>query len=173
MGPLPSPPGHPELNLQPCQRSLGCERAERHYLVRKGGAGLAQGHPHLPDPQSREGNASDSQGPLLPFALVQGESLSGDTWAQVPFPTPALQPSACGHHLQPLPPPSSPLCPTTPCGPPHLPCISHMGKTGSQHLVGGGGPFSTTPCVQGRRLRTHRFQTTNSFASMNGSHVPF
>lgn len=173
MGPLPSPPGHPELNSQPCQRSVGCERAERHCLVRKGGARFGSGPPPSPRSSVRGGQCLRFSGASSPICFGTRRVLC-----------PVTHGSRSPFLLQ--------LCTPLPVVTTPNPCLLPVPVSVSLHLValltflapltweqlgasiwGDGGPFSTTPGGPSRRLRTHRFQTTNSFVSTNGSHVPF
>lgn len=155
MGPRHPPAASPSTRgsiYSPCQHSVGCERAERHYLVRKGGAWFGPAPP--PSPRSSvkgAGHASDSQGPLLEFALMQGESLSQDTGAQVLCSAPALQPSSC--RLLQTPASSQFLAPfylTLWLFAPSL----HLPRGNNSQPASGGPPFSITPGVQRRGVRT-------------------
>lgn len=145
---VPAPPSrrlpqHLGSIYSPRQHSVGCERAERHYLVRKGGAWFGPAPPPSPRSSVKEGRAK----PQTPRGLF-----SHLLWRRV-----SLYPEAHGPRFPVLPQLCSLLpvttsnpcllpVPNSPCGPSHLPCISHVGTTQSQHL--GGPPFSTTQGVQ-------------------------
>lgn len=91
------------LRLQPLPLSIGCERAGRHYLVRKGGAGLAQGHPQLLAPHRGGPQTTRASSPHLLWHLLclqprilpllsappPPASLAWDTASQHPGPFPS------------------------------------------------------------------------------------
>lgn len=141
--PLQRPPQHRGSIYSLRQRSVGCERAERHCLVRKGGAWFGPAPP--PSPRSSvKGGQAKPQTPrgLFSHLLCRRVSLSPEAHGPR-FP---VLPQLCNL----LPVTTSDPCllpvPNSPCGPSHLPCTSHVGTTQSQHL--GGPPFPTTPGVQ-------------------------
>lgn len=95
-----SPPGSQGSGYSPCQQGTGCERAERHYLVRKGGDWFGSEPPESPRSSVKVSGGGGAcpqihRGSLLP-PFEHGFRLCGNTGAWSPALPAGSHHTACG-----------------------------------------------------------------------------